>query len=59
MEDQDLPSGVEPIYVNERQYARIMKRREARMKLEAEGRIPKERRVILVKMYIFILNVSL
>lgn len=37
----------EPLYVNAKQYHRILKRRQARAKLEAEGRIPKERRVCL------------
>lgn len=37
----------EPLYVNAKQYRRILKRRQARAKLEAEGRIPKERPVSL------------
>ncbi|VIO86259.1 Uncharacterized protein BM_BM6776 [Brugia malayi] len=37
----------EPLYVNAKQYHRIIKRRAARAKLESEGRIPKERRKYL------------
>lgn len=38
-------TGEEPLYVNAKQYHRILKRRQARAKLEATGRIPKERQV--------------
>lgn len=37
----------EPLYVNAKQYHRIMKRRAARAKLEQEGRIPKTRQKYL------------
>jgi len=39
------PLEEEPLYVNAKQYKRILIRRQARAKLEAEGRIPKNRLV--------------
>ncbi|XP_046365163.1 nuclear transcription factor Y subunit alpha-like [Haliotis cracherodii] len=49
---QQLPmpgseSGDEPLYVNAKQYHRILKRRQARAKLESLGKIPKERQKYL------------
>lgn len=38
------PTEEEPLYVNAKQYSRILKRRAARAKLESEGRIPRERK---------------
>lgn len=38
-------NGEDPIYVNAKQYDRILIRRAARARLEAQGRLPKERRV--------------
>ena len=35
----------QPLYVNARQYARILKRRQQRTKLETQGKIPKHRQV--------------
>jgi hypothetical protein len=44
-----IPSEImeEPLYVNAKQYHRILKRRQARAKLEAEHKIPKQRRAYL------------
>ncbi|CAL8091093.1 unnamed protein product [Calicophoron daubneyi] len=42
-----VTGGEEPLYVNAKQYHRILKRRQARAKLEAQGRIPKERQKYL------------
>lgn len=35
--------GEEPLYISAKQYYLILKRRQARAKLDAEGKIPKER----------------
>lgn len=37
----------EPLYVNAKQYNRILKRRMARAKLENDGRIPRTRQVLI------------
>lgn len=51
----------EPLYVNAKQYHRILKRRQARNKLENEGRIPKGRQVTLdcinlIRVFVFSLK---
>ncbi len=45
-------SEEEPLYVNAKQYHRILKRRKARAKLEAEGKIPRQRQVSYILHFI-------
>ena len=42
----------QPLYVNAKPYHRILKRRQQRAKLEAQGKIPKERRVKLQQLLV-------
>ncbi|ELU07409.1 hypothetical protein CAPTEDRAFT_223273 [Capitella teleta] len=46
-EPESIDERDQPLYVNAKQYHRILKRRQARAKLEALGKIPKERRKYL------------
>ena len=60
--NQRLPVAMEtldePLYVNAKQYHRIIKRRQARAKLEAEGKIPKVRKVCIFLKYCMSLQAS-
>ncbi|KAL5249006.1 hypothetical protein ACHWQZ_G018007 [Mnemiopsis leidyi] len=50
IEESNIVSNVdndEPLYVNAKQYHRIMKRRQQRARLEAQGKIPKSRQKYL------------
>ncbi|CAF0863863.1 unnamed protein product [Didymodactylos carnosus] len=47
MQTNETATEEEPLYVNAKQYNRILKRRAARAKLESEGRIPRERKKFL------------
>jgi len=42
-------TGEEPLYVNAKQYHRILKRREARTKWEAYNKNPKKVKVCIIK----------
>ncbi|KAL8559961.1 hypothetical protein ACOMHN_041432 [Nucella lapillus] len=44
---EDARRNEKPVYVNAKQYNRILKRREARKRLEASGKVLKERQVLV------------
>lgn len=56
---EDAREDDKPLYVNAKQYHRILKRRQARARLEASGKIPKHRRVSIIAFVVFFFKFSL